>query len=108
MKKIILASLSALVFSLSAMAQTATPPASDKKEDMKELRKDIRDVHKDKAHRRHEIKEGDKASAKEITKDIRADKKDIREDANDLRADGVKHPVKKAEKQILRARRNHK
>ncbi len=108
MKKMILASLTALIFSLSAMAQTATPPASDKKEGMKELRKDLRNVHRDKAHRRHEIKEGDKANAKEITQDIRADKKDIREDAKDLRADGVKHPVKRAEKQILRARRNHK
>ena len=80
MKKILFASVAALLFSLSSMAQTSTPtpPPSDKKADMKDLRKDIRDLKKDKAERREEIREGDKNEAKEISKDIRGDKKDIK------------------------------
>ena len=106
MKKIIFASVASLLFSVCAMSQTTTPPVADKKADMQNLRKDIRDVRKDKAARRNELKEGDKADAKELTKDIKADKKDIKADTKDLKADGVKHPVKRAERQIKRERKN--
>lgn len=108
MKKILFASVAALLFSLSSMAQTGTTttPASDKKADMKDLRKDLRDLKKDKAERRKEIKEGDKDEAKDLTRDIKADRKDIRNDAKDLKSDGVKHPVKRAESQIHHAKKN--
>ncbi|GAC1396307.1 MAG: hypothetical protein NVSMB63_16750 [Sediminibacterium sp.] len=100
MKKIIFASAAALIFSMSAMAQTT--PSADKKQDMKDMRKDIRDIRKDKAERRRELKEGDKQGAKKLTEDIKADKKDMHHDAKDLRKDGVKHPIHRAEKQIHR------
>ena len=103
MKKIVFPTVAALLFSLSAMSQTTTPPVSEKKEEMTDVRKDIRDIRKDKALRRKELKEGDKAAAKELTEGIKADKKDIRHDTRDLREDGVKHPVRRAEKQIHRA-----
>ena len=64
MKKIIFASLASLIFSMGAMAQTTTPPAADKKADMKGLRKDIRDAKKDKTELKKEVKEGDKDAAK--------------------------------------------
>jgi uncharacterized protein YlxW (UPF0749 family) len=101
MKKIIFASMAALIFSVSAMAQTSGT-ATDKKSDMKDLRKDMRDVRKDKMARKKELKEGDKAEAKNLTADIRSDKKNIKSDAKDLKADGVKHPVKRAANQIRR------
>ncbi len=105
MKRILFASVAALLFSVSAMAQTGTttPPATDRKADMKDMRKDLTDIRKDRAERRKEIKEGDKDKARELTKDIKADKKDIKNDAKDLRGDGVKHPVKRAERQIHEA-----
>ena len=106
MKKIIFASLASLIFSMGAMAQTTTPPAADKKADMKDLRKDIRDARKDKAELKKEVKEGDKDAAKDIKKDIKADRKDIKKDVKDLRADGVTHPVKRAERQIRMARKH--
>lgn len=105
MKKIIFASIASLLFSVCTMAQTTTPPVTDKQADMKDLRKDVRDIKKDKALRHKELKEGDKAAAKEITEEIKADKKDIKHDVKDLKADGVKHPVKRAEKQIRKAGR---
>lgn len=103
MKKIFFASVAAMLFSLTAMAQTPATPVSDKKQDMKDVRKDIRDIRKDKSQRRKEWKEGDKAEAKELTKDIQMDKKGIRKDAKDLREDGMKHPIHRADKQIHRA-----
>ena len=106
MKKIIFASLASLIFSMGAMAQTTTPPAADKQADMKNLRKDMRDAKKDKVQLKKEVKEGDKDAAKDIKKDLKTDKKDIKADAKDLRAVGVKHPVKRAERQIRRARKN--
>ena len=35
-----------------------------------------------------------------LSKDIKADKKDIASDAKTLKSEGVKHPVKRAERQI--------
>lgn len=103
MKKILFVSFAAFLFSVGAMAQTTTPP-SDKKSDMKDLTKDVRDLRKDKAARKKELKEGDKAEAKELGKDIKADKKDIKNEAKDLKADGVKHPLKRAQRRIHKAK----
>ena len=52
-------------------------------------------------------KDGDKTEVKEIRKDIKEDRKDIKADAKDLRADGVKHPVRKAKRQIRMHHKNH-
>ena len=101
MKKLTVMMLATLL-TAGAFAQT-TP--SDKKQDMKDLRKDVRDERQDKRERAKDIKEGDKAAAKAETKDIRADKKDIKSDAKDLKKDGVKHPVRRAKRQIHR--QNH-
>jgi hypothetical protein len=84
-----------------AFAQTTTP-ATDKQKDMKDLRKDVRDKRHDNRVRTHELKQGHKAAALAQTKDIKADKKNIAGDAKDLKKDGVKHPIKRAHKQIHR------
>jgi hypothetical protein len=73
---------------------------STKKAGMKDLRKDIRDVKKDKTARAADLKAGDKTAAAAETQDIKSDKKDIASDAKSLKAQGVKHPVKRAERQI--------
>src|SRR5215831_17801479 len=99
MKKLVFLAIAAML-SIGAFAQTPTTSSSDKKQDMKDLRKDIKDVRKDKKERKEDLKEGDKAGAKEETKDIRADKKDIKADAKDLKKDGVKHPIRRAKRQI--------
>lgn len=100
MKKITLTLLIAFL-TAGVFAQTTTP-SSDKKQDMKDMRKDIKDVRHDKAVRNRELKNGHPIAAKNETKDIRADKKDIHSDAKDLKQDGVKHPVKRAKRQIHR------
>jgi len=104
MKKTILTLLVGIL-TTGAFAQTtapATTASTDKRKDMKDLRKDVRDERHDKKLRTYEVKHHDKAEAKAETKDINADKKDIHSDAKDLKNDGVKHPLKRADKQIHR------
>ena len=103
MKKLLMAAFFTAV-TMGAFAQTATPANADKKQDMKDVRHDIRDVNKDKKLRNADLKAGDKVAARAETKDINADKKDIKGDAKDLRHDGVKHPIKRAHRQIRRHR----
>ncbi len=110
MKKLTIA-VAAVLLSIGAFAQTTTPQTTtsaqtDKKQDMKDMRKDVKDVRHDKRLRHYEVKHGDKAAAKKETKDIRSDKKEFKGDAKDLRKDGVKHPIKRADRQIHR--HNHK
>lgn len=100
MKKLILASAIAL-FAMSSFAQLPVQNP-DRRKDMKDMRKDMRSVRTDKMQRRQEIREGDKAEAKQLTKDIRTDKRDMRRDSRDLKGDGVKHPYKRAARQIRR------
>jgi Ni/Co efflux regulator RcnB len=109
MKKVIL-TLCVGLFTAAAFAQTTTPAtaAADKKQDMKDLRKDVRDERHDKQLKTYEVKHGDKAEAKAETKNIKADKKDINGDVKDLRGDGVKHPLKHADRQIHRQNMHHK
>ncbi len=109
MKKIALLVFTAFMTG-AVFAQTPTTAgtaATEKKQDMKDLRKDIRAERKDKRERKEDIKEGDKAAAKAETKDIKADKKDIKADAKDLRKDGVKHPIHRADRQIRRQNHHH-
>ncbi len=101
MKKVIVTLFMGLL-TAGAFAQTASP-ATDKQKDMKELKTDVRDVRHDKKERAADRKNGDVAEAKAETKDIKADKKDTKGDAKDLRKDGVKHPVKRADRQIHHA-----
>lgn len=106
MKKVILTLLIAML-TAGAFAQTTTP-ATDKQKDMKDLRKDVKDTRHDKRERATDLKEGDKAAAKAETKDIKADKKDIGGDVKDAKGDGIKHPLKRAHKQIHRHNVRHR
>ncbi|MEO9022343.1 MAG: hypothetical protein ABI237_13235 [Ginsengibacter sp.] len=104
MKKTILTLFIGLL-TAGAFAQTtapATAASKDKHNDMKDLRKDVKDVRHDKKLRTYELKHHDKAEAKAETKDIKADNKDMHSDVKDLKHDGVKHPLKRADKQIHR------
>ncbi len=94
MKKLLFVCLCAMI-TFGAAAQDSTRKAG-----MKDMRKDIRDLKKDKKERAADIKAGDKDAAKLETGDIKADKKDIASDAKTLKSEGVKHPVRRAEKQI--------
>ncbi|HEY8657760.1 MAG TPA: hypothetical protein VIL78_01920 [Hanamia sp.] len=105
MKKVILTLLVAM-FAAGAFAQTTTPK-TDKKQDMKDLRKDDKEVRRDKRQRNFELKHGEKAAALVQTKDIKADKKNIAGDVKDLKKDGVKHPMKHANAQIHRQHARH-
>jgi Ni/Co efflux regulator RcnB len=100
MKKIVL-SLAIAFCTAAAFAQT-THPGVEKKQGMKDMRKDIKDVRHDKVVRHHELKNGHVVAAHHTTKDIRADKKDIHHDTKTLKAEGVKHPVRRADRQIHR------
>lgn len=108
MKKQILTA-AAVLFAVAAFAQaprqTSAAAPRDKRNDMKDMRHDIRDKRHDQRLRHYELKHHDYAEAKKETKDIRADNKDIHGDTKDLKRDGVKHPVKRADRQINR--RNH-
>ena len=106
MKKVILTLLVAML-TAGAFAQTTTPAKTDKQNDMKDLRKDVRDTRHDKRLKAYELKHGDKAEAKAETKDIKADNKDIKGDVKDLKQDGVKHPLKRADRQIHRQNMRH-
>lgn len=108
MKKMILCATTAFFMTVCLNAQTvstANPVSPETKDGMKDLRKDLRDVKKDRHQLHREIKEGDKAGARAVGRDIREDKKDIHEDAAALKGQGVKHPIKRAGHQIRRRNR---
>ncbi len=105
MRKVTLTVLAAM-FVVGAFAQTTTPQ-TDKKQDMKELRKNTRDIRHDKRLRNYELKHGDKAEARAETKNIQADKKERKGDIKDLKNDGVKHPMARANRQIDRQNDRH-
>lgn len=110
MKKVIL-TLTIALLTAGAFAQTTTPAkavTTDEHKDMKHLRKDVRDERHDKKLRTYEATHHDKAEAKVETKDIKADKKDMAVDVKDLKQDGVKHPLKRAARQIHRQNIKHK
>ena len=107
MKKLTLTVLTGML-AMGAFAQTtATTAQTDKTQGMKDVRKDTRDIRHDKGIRHYEMKHGDKAEAKAETRDIKADKKDRAADAKNLKKDGIKHPVKRADKQIHRENERH-
>ncbi|MEO8862178.1 MAG: hypothetical protein ABI358_12180 [Ginsengibacter sp.] len=106
MKKVILTLFVGLL-TAGAFAQTTTP-ATDKQKDMKDLKTDVRDVRHDKRERAADRKNGNVAEAKAETKDIKSDKMDMKGDVKDLKKDGVKHPVKRADRQIHHANMRHR
>jgi hypothetical protein len=109
MKKTILTLFIGLL-TAGAFAQTSTPvtASTDKHKDMKDLKKDVRDVRHDQKLKAYAVKHHDKSEAKAETKNIKADKKDINGDVKDLKKDGVKHPLKRADKQIHRQNMHRK
>jgi hypothetical protein len=98
MKKVFFLLIGATL-TIGAMAQDSTRKAG-----MKDLRKDIRDKRADKVARAADIKAGDKTAAKAETADIKADKKDIQGDKKTLQSEGVKHPIRRADRQIRKAK----
>jgi hypothetical protein len=108
MKKVILTSVIALL-GFGAFAQTTTPPkVNDKQVDMKDLRKDIRDKRQDERQKVSDRKSGNKLGVKTMGKDIKRDNKDIKADARDLNRDGVKHPIRHADRQIHKQNLHHR
>ena len=103
MKKLIL--LGFLALSSACLFAQATP--ADKKQDMKEIRTDVKDLKQDELARRADIKAGDKAAAQAITPEIKADKKDLRTDVKSAKQDGIKHPLRRARHQIRKHVRKH-
>ena len=106
MKKVIFI-IAGAMFTLTTMAQTTTPVPTQKQIDSKDLRKDIREKRADKRELKADVKAKDKAAAKAELKEIKTDNKDIHQDAKTLKAEGVKHPVKRAEKQIHVINKHH-
>lgn len=98
-----LAFSSVVIVSQEASAQTpagtstqAPTTSVDKHQDMKNLTHNIRNERKEKAVRRHDIKNGNTTGAVKTTKQIKSDKRHVRRDTRALKADGVKHPVHRA------------
>ena len=96
--------LMGVLFSAVLAAQT---PVEKKKEEMKDLKKEV-------VEKREERKEMGKAithakfkKAVHERKDVRAGKRDIKKDAARLEKQGVKHPVAKA-KHKIRAEKEEK
>jgi hypothetical protein len=114
MKKTVFLLASGLFFTVAAMAQTGATTSTTTtqnpavKSGMKDLRHDIRDERKDKRQRAEALENGNKARAKKLTKDIHSDQKDINQDKKQLQSEGVKHPIKRADRQIHRQNMAHK
>ena len=87
---------------LTVITFAQQPVATERKEGMKDLRKDIRKERQEKRERNADLREGKFGAARQETKEIRAEKRDIKEDAKELKEEGVKHPIKRADRQIHR------
>src|SRR5471030_603954 len=100
MKKLSLM-VTGILFSVAALAQTTTTPTTPaEKAQMKDLRQDVRAYDNQKADAKAAINKGDLATAKTDLANAKADKADIKADASTLKSEGVKHPVKVADKQV--------
>jgi hypothetical protein len=62
----------------------------------------LKEIKKEKKDRKADLKAGKIADAAKDSKEIKKDKKDLAKDAKGLKKEGVKHPIKRAEKQIRR------
>ena len=92
------------LFVFSTLSFFAMSQTSEKKVEMKDVRKDLKEIKKEKKDRNADLKAGKIADAAKDSKEIKKDKKDVAKDAKDLKKEGVKHPIKRAEKQIRRAK----
>ncbi len=92
------------LFVFSALSFCAMSQTSEKKVEMKDVRKDLKDIKKERKDRNADLKAGNTADAAKDSKEIKKDKKDLAKDAKGLKKEGVKHPIKRAEKQIRRAK----
>ncbi len=105
---LLLAISTTTIISLKTSAQTpegagTKPPPTTvigKHQDEKHIVHDIRNERKEKALRRHEVKNGNAKGAVKSTRQIRRDKRNERRNAKALRAGGVKHPYRRAEHRI--------
>ncbi len=104
---LLLAISTTTVLSLKASAQTpagagttAPPVAVTKHQEVKHVAHDIRNERREKAIRRHDIKNDNAKGAVRSTRQIRRDKRNERRNVKALKADGVKHPVRRAEHRI--------
>ena len=103
MKKIaLLAFATTLSTVMFAQTTTPTPAPTTKQEDMKNLRTDIRDKRQDERQKAADIKSGNTVAAAAEKQNIKTEKQDIKTDAANAKADGVKHPIRKADRQIHR------
>ncbi len=108
MKKVSITLLAFMFFTIGAFAQTtSTATAATKKTDMKDLRKEIRAERKAERLRKNDLKHGETVKAEAETKLIQADKKEIAANVNVLKNEGVKHPLKRADRQIHRHNELH-
>lgn len=81
---------------------TATTPNPAIKPEMKVLRTDMRAYRSDKAIAAADVKAGNLTGAQTEIAAAATEKADIKTDVTTLKADGVEHPLKRADKQIDR------
>ena len=82
--------LTTVIFAQEKAPATVTPTV---KAEMKDLKNDIKERDQDEAKLAEDKRDGDKAGAKKMRKEIKEAKKDIRGDAKVLRKEGIKHPM---------------
>ena len=107
MKKVLfiaVATMFSTVMFAQTTATTATVANPQTKADMKDLRTDIKDKRQDKEQRAADLKSGNTVAAKDMTKAVKTENRDIKTDKSEAKADGVKHPIRRADRQIHRAR----
>lgn len=97
MKKMIMA-VAALLISTAVFAQKPQPV--NKVKDMRVERHDIRKLHHDKTARNYAFKNHHKMAAHHFAKHVRADRKHLRKNSKALRHAGLRHPAKKAGRQV--------
>ena len=104
MKKLTLMA-AALLLSAATFAQTTAPVIAnaDVKPQMKDLRKDVKAYHKDKAEVKADVNKGQIADAKADLAKVKMDKQDIKGDVKVLKSEGVKHPLIAATKEVKKA-----
>ena len=100
MKNLVIVAALFLATSIGVTAQTA--PTAPVKEEMKDMRQQIKQKRQDVRERKQDIATGNTAAAHAETQEIRGDKSAIAADRQTLQAEGVKHPVRKAKREIKR------
>ena len=97
MKNLIMVAALFLATSIGINAQTAPV-----KQGMKDLRQDVKAKRQDKRQLKAAVATGNKAAVRAEKIELKGDRRNIAVDRKNLKAHGVKHPVKKAKRQIRR------